>query len=262
MTDISSARQALEEQIRQQLGFCNVLKRCEQFCADLAADGMSISTDVGAGGIHLVLAPPAPNALANLATTETPAVSAPGDEAEPEVAQPSEALAEPVAEGEGSTMPARQGAPWTAEEVAQIAEMHRRGISIRTIASETGRSEATISNRLSVIRKASEATPPPAKPSALATVKAAIEEVRADARTPLQIYIANRPVKGGWTLARDIDLLQHDANGWGFQEIAADLKVKPAELRDRLDTLTDSRRFARSEVLAELQRLAGASAAA
>lgn len=75
----------------------------------------------------------------------------------------------------------------------------------------------------------------------------------------LAAHLAAVPRTGkwaGWTLQRDIEVLDFVFLGWTSNEITRELGVAPGLVADRFDVLTDKRRFRRDLVLSGLKQMA------
>ena len=103
------------------------------------------------------------------------------------------------------------------------------------------------------------ATPPAAQPPA--PVSFAADEVTS--------HLMALPDKGGWTVDRDLELMELSIAGWQPNEIALQLQVQANLVKPRFDALTGLyddatgkkvRRFTREAVFAALSRLAGKAA--
>lgn len=86
------------------------------------------------------------------------------------------------------------------------------------------------------------------------------------AASPTIAHIMALPDKGGWTLDRDLTLLDSAVNGWAMADIGVDLGLDAKAVQARFDLLTGLdrdtklRKFARADVLAALQQLVAAQA--
>lgn len=89
---------------------------------------------------------------------------------------------------------------------------------------------------------------------------------------PVTAYLMALPNKDGWTLARDLDLIELTLAGWMPNEIALELKVRADQVKARFDLLTglhtdeatgkQARRWPREAVFDALQALRQADARA
>ena len=88
---------------------------------------------------------------------------------------------------------------------------------------------------------------------------------------PVTAHLMALPTKGGWTLARDLELMELSIAGWQPNEIALQLTVQANLIKPRFDALTGlvedaagkkQRRFGREAVLAALQSLVARDAKA
>ncbi len=86
---------------------------------------------------------------------------------------------------------------------------------------------------------------------------------------PVTTHLMALTDKGGWTLDRDLELMELSIAGWHQNEIALQLQMQANAIRPRFDTLTGLhedasgkkvRRFTREDVCAALTRLAGKAA--
>lgn len=86
---------------------------------------------------------------------------------------------------------------------------------------------------------------------------------------PVTAWLMGLTDKGGWTLDRDLELMELSIAGWAPNEIALQLQMQANAIKPRFDTLTGlyqdddgkkARRFTREDVYAALQRLAGKAA--
>lgn len=87
---------------------------------------------------------------------------------------------------------------------------------------------------------------------------------------PIAAHIMTLPTKGGWTLERDLELMELSIEGWQPNEIALQLKIQSSLIKPRFDLLTGLyedadgkkvRRFKREDVLAALKSLTAGKAA-
>lgn len=88
--------------------------------------------------------------------------------------------------------------------------------------------------------------------------------------SPIVAHIMTLPTKGGWTLERDLELMELSIEGWQPNEIALQLKIQASLIRPRFDLLTGLhedandkkvRRFKREDVLEALKSLTAGKAA-
>jgi hypothetical protein len=86
---------------------------------------------------------------------------------------------------------------------------------------------------------------------------------------PITAYLIGLTDKGGWTVERDLELMELSIAGWQPNEIALQLQMQANAVKPRFDTLTGLhedttgkkvRRFTREDVFAALTRLAGKAA--
>lgn len=91
------------------------------------------------------------------------------------------------------------------------------------------------------------------------------------AASPVVGHLMSLPDKGGWTLERDLELMEMSIDGWQPNEIALQLKVQASAVKPRFDALTGLfedadgkkvRRFKREDVFAALKALTAAGKAA
>jgi hypothetical protein len=80
--------------------------------------------------------------------------------------------------------------------------------------------------------------------------------------TELETHVSQVKRDKVWTLQRDRDLLHFAIAGWPDHEIALELSVPLAEIKPRFNVLTRARTFKRDYVLAALERMLSAQAAA
>ena len=83
--------------------------------------------------------------------------------------------------------------------------------------------------------------------------------------SPITAHIMTLPDKGGWTLERDLELMDLSIQGWQPNEIALELKIQASQVRPRFDLLTGlvedeatgkkTRRFKREDVLEALRSI-------
>lgn len=190
---------------------------------------------------------------------------------------------------------------WTAEEDARLVALVVEGVksgmtrrqAILAAAREIGRPEGgaefrckhKLAARLHVALMpdlAAEPTPrmSPAEPARqdaeqAEVAAAAVESIPAAVQThgdPLLAHLRGVTDKGGWSLQRDIDLLEFAILGWPASDIALEIRMQVAAIKPRLDTLTGLhedeatgkkvRRWTREEVLAGLQALVSERVAA
>lgn len=88
---------------------------------------------------------------------------------------------------------------------------------------------------------------------------------------PLIAHLRGLTNKGGWSLARDLELLELSCNGWPAADIAREIQMPDAAVKPRFDALTGlhddevtgkkARRWTREEVLGALLIMAGKAAA-
>jgi hypothetical protein len=88
--------------------------------------------------------------------------------------------------------------------------------------------------------------------------------VATGAADPLTVHLMALPEADGWTLSRDLDLMELAISGMGMMDIARELDVKGGTVQARFDILTGLytddagkklRRFTREAVLDALQAL-------
>lgn len=120
--------------------------------------------------------------------------------------------------------------------------------------------------------KAAQTETPPEIPSPEAARQDAPPpqaDVQGESAEPLTAHLMALPEKDGWTLSRDLDLMELSIAGWPPNEIGLELKVRADLVKARFDLLTGlytdatgkkCRRFTREDVFAALQRLAGKAA--
>lgn len=87
---------------------------------------------------------------------------------------------------------------------------------------------------------------------------------------PVTAHLLALTNKGGWTLERDLELMELSVAGWQPNEIALQLQMQSSAIKPRFDTLTGLyqdeatgkklRRFTREDVFAALSRLSGKAA--
>lgn len=87
---------------------------------------------------------------------------------------------------------------------------------------------------------------------------------------PVTAHLMGLTDKGGWTVDRDLELVELSIAGWQTNEIALQLQMQANAIKPRFDALTGLfedpatgkkvRRFKREDVFAALQRLAGKAA--
>lgn len=87
---------------------------------------------------------------------------------------------------------------------------------------------------------------------------------------PILAHIMTLPTKGGWTLERDLELMELSIQGWQPNEIALQLQIQASLIRPRFDLLTGLyedandkkvRRFRREDVFEALKSLTAGKAA-
>lgn len=191
---------------------------------------------------------------------------------------------------------------WTEEQDAQLIRMvvdamaigatKARGIAIA--AAEIGRPEAgtqwRLQNKLALRFEASLAvaiadkagkspvalppvSPPVAQAAPRAVIQAAVKaplvQVPAPLADDLDAHLGAMSRKGGWSMQRDLEVMELACIGWGFAEIGAELSLDSGDVRRRFDLLTglhrdaadkQVRRFPRADVLSRLNALCPAQA--
>lgn len=91
----------------------------------------------------------------------------------------------------------------------------------------------------------------PQEPAPIAATKAPL--------SPIEAHLFALPAKGGWTMARDFNLLSLAEDGWKQAEIAEDMGLDARQVQDRWDKLsgfnaeTKVRRWTRAELIAALR---------
>ncbi len=186
---------------------------------------------------------------------------------------------------------------WTEEEDARLISLVVGGMvglamgktaAIRAAARELGRPEQgtafrchhKLKGRLAaaLAEAKAEATAPSPLPDPAAQPAAAPEPETAPkpattldkhAADPLTAHLMALPEKDGWTLARDLDLMELSLAGWMPNEIGLELKVRADLVKARFDLLTglhtdeatgkQARRWSREAVFEALQNLSRAS---
>lgn len=95
----------------------------------------------------------------------------------------------------------------------------------------------------------------PGEPAPIAATKAPL--------SPIEAHLFALPAKGGWTMARDFNLLSLSELGWKPGEIAEDMGIDARQVQDRWDRLsgldpeTKLRRWTRAELIAALKGWVG-----
>lgn len=166
-------------------------------------------------------------------------------------------------------------AQWTAEEdaqiVADVVENIKSGLSknaaIAKAAEKLGRPYEGTRFRLNTklagaldvaLARAAQAQAKAPTPKPATTPNAA-------ALDALEFHLAHLTRTDGWTMARDIELLELTINGWDIPSIAMEMQVDSREIKARFDLLTGlytdaqdkkARRFKREDVLAALTKRA------
>jgi hypothetical protein len=181
---------------------------------------------------------------------------------------------------------------WTPEEDARLIEvvvmgMQRLGLgkyaAIRAAAEELGRpvpgTEFRCKNALRArLEDALAAAPPSPEAAPVADGDTAAEgatpaAVQADngsfVADPVTAHLMALTDKGGWTLDRDLELMELSIAGWAPNEIALQIQMQAGAIKPRFDALTGlytdgndkkQRRFSREAVFEALTRLAGKAA--
>jgi hypothetical protein len=196
-------------------------------------------------------------------------------------------------------------AMWTDEEDAHLIDLVASGVSglglsksaaIRAAAAELGRPEAGTAFRchhklkdriaLALLSQTPPPEPTPAPEIDLgAAVNAALahrthpdlereatlatlhklDPVADPVADPVTAHLMALPDKGGWTVARDLELMELAMKGWKFNEIALQLTMQANLVQPRFDMLTGLyvdandkkvRRFSREAVFEDLTKLA------
>lgn len=202
------------------------------------------------------------NAVADEAETGPSPTGAPRDAALP--ASGARAPA-PADAGAGAPLPEEPGKPglaprWTEEEDERAIAMRVAGAKIADIAAALGRTvNATtfrlynvLKPRLAAALDACSVEPPPAAAFEPPPGEPAGEPRPEPAVPDLEAHLDARPMAGGWTDARDAELLRLAWLGWGIDDIAVELAIDRSAIKNRFAALTDDRRFARDDVRAAL----------
>lgn len=215
-----------------------------------------------------------------------------------ELAAP-EAPAAP-APGSASAMAATWQAPmWTPEEDARLIDLVVKGMTehglsrnraMMEAARELGRAaegvkfrcynklKARIDAALTEAARrqaqtetpAAEARPVPEAEGDAAAVESTTAAVQDD--DALTAHLRGMTDKGGWSLRRDLDLMDFSCQGWPAADIAREINMPDAAIKPRFDALTGlhddeatgkkARRWTREEVLGALLVMAGKAEAA
>lgn len=103
-------------------------------------------------------------------------------------------------------------------------------------------------------------------PATFVPVATPVDPILPDAPNDLLgAHLASVDRRRGWTMARDLDLIELACAGWEMAAIGAELQVDAGEVKRRYDLLTDQhrdkadklvRRFSRDQVLERLKQLA------
>ncbi len=219
--------------------------------------------------------PVAPETVPEPAPEMTPGPEPVAAVAEPEpIAVPDPA---PVAEPESDQAAKAPG--WTADEdelaISLAAKLMVAGQNMsgaaREVAIRLGRPEPgtlwrmrnklndAIQSRVLALTKPIDSAPEPRPVAAAEPARTAVSH-----SDPILSHLAQRPMKGGWTDARDRQVLELAELDWKAHEIAAELfpEVTDREVLERFKVLTNNRAFKRADVLAALQKQINAVQAA
>ena len=158
---------------------------------------------------------------------------------------------------------------WSADEDAQAVRLKRAGCTVGEIASALGRSNQAVSIRVYTtlrgrlreptpegLAPAHEGAAPLTGEDAVVTCPAALRPIDA-----LASHLTGLPRANGWSIDRDIELLDLALLGWPEFEVALEVGVTSRDLKDRFDLLTNKRMFKRDAVLGGLRALAGSAGA-
>lgn len=235
------------------------------------------------------------------AVSASPKVEAPEAPAEsgggPEVAAPAPAAPVP---GSASALAAASSlpAPWTAAEdktlVDTIVALMIGGMARKPAATEASKllpgrtadaciyrahtkakdtinalvAEAAILQAQTETPEIPEAVPPLSQGDAAAEGHSS---AAAQSTDPLLVHLCTLTDKGGWSLQRDLDLMELSNAGWPAADIAREIQMPDAAIKPRFDALTGlhddeatgkkARRWSREEVLGALLVIAGKAAA-